>query len=70
MDYKGTLTIKLRQEANYQVVSIKDSGCGIRDDIKEKIFKLIDNSERTLPIFIHKCQKHPKLQGLSIIWIH
>jgi signal transduction histidine kinase len=38
MDFSGTLTVGLKQDDEYQTVSIKDSGCGIPEDIKEKIF--------------------------------
>ena len=38
MDNKGTLKVAIFQRDNYAVVSISDSGKGIPDDIKEKIF--------------------------------
>jgi C4-dicarboxylate-specific signal transduction histidine kinase len=39
MKNSGILEIKLYEEGEYQVVSVKDNGSGIPDDIKEKIFK-------------------------------
>ena len=38
MNYKGTMTISIAREDNYAVVSITDTGKGISDEIKEKIF--------------------------------
>lgn len=38
MDYKGTLTVRLDQAGDYQRVVIKDSGHGIPEEIREKIF--------------------------------
>jgi signal transduction histidine kinase/Tfp pilus assembly protein PilF len=38
MNYKGRLTITLKSEGNWQKVSINDTGCGIPDEIKPKIF--------------------------------
>jgi signal transduction histidine kinase/Tfp pilus assembly protein PilF len=38
MNYKGRLTITLKNEDNWQKVSITDTGCGIPDEIKPKIF--------------------------------
>ena len=38
MDYSGTLTLGIRKQDNYQVVSVTDSGSGMSDEIKEKIF--------------------------------
>jgi signal transduction histidine kinase len=38
MDFKGTLTVGIKQDSDYQIVSIKDSGSGIPDEIKDKIF--------------------------------
>jgi signal transduction histidine kinase/tetratricopeptide (TPR) repeat protein len=38
MSYKGKLTIEISQNNDFQVVSVKDSGKGIPDAIKHKIF--------------------------------
>lgn len=38
MDYQGTLTIAMQQKNNEAVVSISDTGCGIPEDIRHKIF--------------------------------
>jgi signal transduction histidine kinase len=38
MDFKGTLTVSIKDNSDYQIVSIKDTGCGIPEDIKNKIF--------------------------------
>lgn len=38
MDYSGALTVMLKRSDDYQVVTIKDSGQGIPDDILGKIF--------------------------------
>lgn len=38
MDYKGTLTVTLGKAGEYQRVVIKDSGHGIPEEIREKIF--------------------------------
>ena len=38
MDYKGKLTVRLEQAGDYQRVVIKDSGHGIPEDIRDKIF--------------------------------
>jgi signal transduction histidine kinase len=38
MSYKGKLTININQQADFQVVSISDTGKGIPDSIKHKIF--------------------------------
>lgn len=39
MDYKGVLTIDTSTKNNHIVVSITDSGPGIPNDIKDKIFQ-------------------------------
>lgn len=39
MDNQGTLTIKLYEEDDYQVVSISDTGSGIPKELQEKIFE-------------------------------
>ncbi len=38
MKYQGTLTLGLRTEGQFAVVSVTDTGCGIPDDIRDKIF--------------------------------
>jgi signal transduction histidine kinase len=38
MDHKGTLTIGLRQEGGNALVSVSDTGCGIPDELRERIF--------------------------------
>jgi len=38
MDRKGTLTVSLRQEGGNALVTIGDTGCGIPEDVREKIF--------------------------------
>ena len=38
MQYRGTLTIGIRQEGNQAVVSVGDSGCGIAPSIQSRIF--------------------------------
>ncbi|MEQ8972547.1 MAG: protein kinase [Coleofasciculus sp. C1-SOL-03] len=39
MDNRGTLTIDVTQENQQAKISITDSGCGIPEDIKQKIFQ-------------------------------
>ncbi len=39
MNNKGTITISIYEDENYQIVSISDTGKGIPDEIKNKIFK-------------------------------
>ncbi|HHX18512.1 MAG TPA: GHKL domain-containing protein [Clostridium sp.] len=39
MDYKGVLSVETSTKNNHIVVSITDSGSGIPDDIKDKIFQ-------------------------------
>ena len=39
MNNKGTLTLSIYEEEQYQVVSIQDTGKGIKKEIQEKIFK-------------------------------
>ncbi len=38
MTFQGTLTLGIRREGNYAIVSVKDTGCGIPESIREKIF--------------------------------
>ncbi|XPV75823.1 MAG: ATP-binding protein [Desulfovibrio sp.] len=58
MDYEGTLTIGIHSDAGAAVVSIKDSGCGIADDIKDKLFN---------PFFTTKEQGEGSGLGLDIV---
>ena len=38
MKNKGTLSIEIKKQGNFQLVSVRDTGCGIPDEIKDKIF--------------------------------
>jgi signal transduction histidine kinase len=38
MNHEGTLTIGIKQENGHAVISVGDSGCGIPEDIRGKIF--------------------------------
>jgi two-component system, NtrC family, sensor kinase len=38
MNHEGTLTVGIRQENGNAVVSVTDSGCGIPEEIRGKIF--------------------------------
>jgi signal transduction histidine kinase len=38
MNHEGTLTIGIKEENGYAVVSVGDSGCGIPEEIRGKIF--------------------------------
>jgi signal transduction histidine kinase len=38
MDHKGTLTVGLRRDGSDVLVSIADTGCGIPEDIRARIF--------------------------------
>ncbi|MBK7000620.1 MAG: GHKL domain-containing protein [Rhodoferax sp.] len=38
MDHKGTLSVRIHREGNEAVVSIGDTGCGIPEEIRGKIF--------------------------------
>ena len=38
MDHKGTLTVGLRRDADDVLVSVADTGCGIPEEIRERIF--------------------------------
>ncbi len=38
MNYKGTLTITIHQQGDEAVISISDTGCGIPDEVRGKIF--------------------------------
>ncbi len=39
MNYKGRLVLQIRREGDCAVVSVQDSGCGIAEDIRERIFE-------------------------------
>jgi PAS domain S-box-containing protein len=58
MNEKGTLTIKVSKEDKYQIVSIGDSGTGIPEDIRDKIFN---------PFFTTKSAGEGSGLGLDII---
>ena len=58
MDNKGTLTIGIRRDGDYVVVSIKDTGKGIPKDIRAKIFE---------PFFTTKVSGEGSGLGLDII---
>lgn len=47
MDYKGTLKIDASVQKKYAVISITDSGIGIDDDIKPKIFEPFFSTKST-----------------------
>jgi signal transduction histidine kinase len=38
MDHKGTLTVGLHRDGGDAVVSVADTGCGIPEDIRARIF--------------------------------
>ena len=38
MNHQGTLTVAVRRQGNDAIVSVGDSGCGIPDEIRSKIF--------------------------------
>jgi signal transduction histidine kinase len=58
MGNKGTLTIGIRQDGNYVVVSVKDTGSGIPKEIQPKIFD---------PFFTTKISGEGTGLGLDII---
>ncbi len=58
MDNKGTLTIGIKRNNNYVVVSIQDTGIGIPKDIQSKIFE---------PFFTTKVSGEGSGLGLDII---
>jgi signal transduction histidine kinase len=58
MEYKGTLTVSLKDDGQNQLVSIKDTGCGIPDDIRDRIFE---------PFFTTKSAGEGSGLGLDII---
>lgn len=58
MDYKGTLTVKLEKAGDCQRVIIKDSGHGIPEDIRDKIFN---------PFFTTKKSGEGSGLGLDIV---
>jgi signal transduction histidine kinase len=54
----GVIEINLYQKDNYQIISIKDNGCGIEDNIQKDIFK---------PFFTTKADQESRGLGLGII---
>jgi PAS domain S-box-containing protein len=58
MDSIGTLTVEIKSDKKYIYVSITDSGKGIPDEIKEKIFN---------PFFTTKAQGEGSGLGLDIV---
>ena len=58
MDNKGILTIGLKNEGDFVMVSIKDTGKGIPKDIQDKIFE---------PFFTTKTSGEGSGLGLDII---
>jgi len=58
MDHKGTLSIGLRREGDYALVSIGDTGCGIPPELREKIFQ---------PFFTTKAAGEGTGLGLDIV---
>ena len=47
MNHQGTLTLTLRQEGHEAVVSVGDSGCGIPEEIRNKIFDVFFTTKPT-----------------------
>ena len=47
MDHQGTLTLTIRRQDNEAVVSVGDSGCGIPEDIRGKIFDVFFTTKPT-----------------------
>jgi signal transduction histidine kinase len=47
MQYQGTLTVSIRREANAAVVSVGDSGCGIPEEIRGRIFEAFFTTKPT-----------------------
>ena len=39
MNYKGTLTLGIHRVGDEAVVSVQDNGCGIPEDIRNRIFE-------------------------------
>jgi PAS domain S-box-containing protein len=58
MNYKGSLTIHISQEANRIGVKVTDSGCGIADNLTTKIFE---------PFFTTKAAGEGSGLGLDIV---
>lgn len=46
MEYRGTLSIELRGEAQRAVVTISDTGCGIAPEIRERVFEPFFTTKR------------------------
>lgn len=58
MEYKGTLTIRLRQEGPDALVSVTDTGCGMSPDLQKRIFE---------PFFTTKATGEGTGLGLDIV---
>ncbi|MFP4332767.1 MAG: ATP-binding protein [Campylobacterales bacterium] len=46
MEYSGVLEVSLYKENNYAVVSIKDNGCGMDEDVMNKMYKPFYTTKR------------------------
>jgi two-component system, NtrC family, sensor kinase len=58
MDYKGVLTVSIKVDGNDIVVAVKDTGCGIPDDIMQRVFE---------PFFTTKSAGEGSGLGLDIV---
>ncbi len=58
MHYRGTLTVSIRDDGQYAVVSVGDTGCGIPAAMRERIFE---------PIFTTKASGEGSGLGLDIV---
>ena len=58
MNYQGTLNISTKEQDNYVVVEIEDTGSGIPEDIQEKVFE---------PFFTTKAPGEGSGLGLHIV---
>jgi signal transduction histidine kinase len=58
MSYKGTLTLHIARKKNEAMVAIKDTGCGIAPEIRDKIFT---------PFFTTKARGEGSGLGLDIV---
>ena len=58
MDYQGTLTIRVKNQENHVRICVADTGCGIPEDNKEKIFQ---------PFFTTKKRGEGSGLGLDIV---
>ena len=58
MKTNGTLTVAIRRDAGFAVVSVSDTGTGIPDDAKDKIFE---------PFFTTRTSGEGSGLGLAIV---